>query len=126
MISGLGLLVAGGQAGSSGLDVVEMINLETFRSCVVDVKLDQPRYDHTGNGNLVCSGSNGNNRLSSCYNIVTGDTINLINERYNHLSWSTGHDLYLMGGKPSSNLRTTKLITGDSTQPGFRLKYKTL
>ena len=125
MISVFGLLVAGGKAGR-GLDVVEMINPETFRSCVLDLKLDHPRGNHTGNGDLLCGGSNGNNRLSSCYNIVTGDTINLNNERYNHLSWSTGDDLYLMGGKPSSNLRTTKLITGDSTQPGFRLKYKTL
>ena len=51
MISVFGLLVAGGKAGR-GLDVVEMINPETFRSCVLDLKLDHPRGNHTGNGDL--------------------------------------------------------------------------
>ena len=91
--------MAGGYDGSI-LDVVEMINLETLSSCTVDVKLDVPRYGHTGNGDLVCGGvDDDHNDLSSCYNIITGTTINLINGRYDHTSWSRGEDILL--GKTS-------------------------
>ena len=127
--SELGLLVAGGRDGRS-LDVVEMINLETMSSCIVDVKLDQPRYEHTGDGDLVCGGrGDAPGGLGSCYNIITGTTINLINERFEHSSWSrsSGQEIYLLGGFPSSILgRTTELIKGNSTQPAFELKYKTM
>ena len=96
-------------------------------SCVVDVSLDQPRTFHTGDGDLVCGGEDdGNgNHLSTCYNILTGTTINLNNERSVHISWSTADELYLIGGNPSSNYRTTELISGGSTQAGFSLKYDT-
>ena len=65
-------MVAGGYDGSY-LDVVEKFNLDTLTSCIVDVKLDVPRFWHTGDGDLVCGGRDyDDNRLSSCYNIVTG------------------------------------------------------
>ena len=117
-------MVAGGES-SSVLDVVEMINLETMTSCIVNVKLDVPRWYHTGDGDLVCGGSGDNNLISSCYNIVTGTTISLDNGRYAHTSWTTDDGTYLMGGYPSSNQKTTELITGTSTQAGFPLKYDT-
>ena len=125
--TGLGLLVAGGNNDSSDLDVVEIINLETLSSCIVDVKLDVPRESHTGDGDLVCGGEDDDgNRLSSCYNIVTGTTINLINERYDHTSWTRGLDILLLGGWDGSGASTTELITGDTTQAGFDLKYYTV
>ena len=125
MISGLGVLVAGGTGVSRSLDVVEVINLETLSSCIVDVKLDQPRDEHTGDGDLVCGGYSGTDRLSSCYNIVTGTTINLINGRSKHISWSRGEEILLLGGWDGSSANTTELITGDTTQVGFDLKYDT-
>jgi len=124
-----GLLVAGGSDGSSLLDVVEMINLETNSSCIVDVKLDVPRVWHIGDGDMVCGGLDDDyNTLSSCYNIVTGTTISLNNNRAGHLSWSraNGQETYMIGGNSTYNLRTTELITGDSTQAGFELQYDTV
>ena len=101
-----------------------MINLETMTSCVVDVKLDVPRRVHTGEGDIVCGGrDNDNNELSTCYNINNGTTINLINKRSEHISWTTVDGIYLIGGYSTS--RTTELITGETTQAGFPLQYST-
>ena len=121
--------MAGGSSGStSTMDVMELFNPINKTSCVVTAKLDQPRYYHTGDGNLVCGGW-GNVRtadyLSSCYNVVTGDTINLLDERQGHTSWSTDAGIYLLGGYDGSGYRTTELVTGDTTQAGFGLKYDT-
>ena len=110
--------MAGGSDGSS-LDTVEMINLETMSSCIVGVKLDEPKYYHTGDGNLVCGGS-------SCFNIVTRTSTNLLQYRSEHTSWSTNDGLYLLGGIPDNSVgKTTELIAGDTTQAGFTLKYTT-
>ena len=117
-------MVAGGSSGSSRLDVVELFNPNTGTSCVITGKLDQPRWLHTGYGNLVCGGWNGIS-ISSCYNVATGDAINLLNGRNGHTSWSTEAGIYLLGGNPDSNYRTTELVTGDTTQAGFGLKYET-
>ena len=101
-------------------------------TCVLDVKLDEPKYHHTGDGPLVCGGTNAccddNFAFSNCYNILTKTTFNLYNnnKRYRHTSWFTDVGLYLIGGSPSSTAgRTTELITGDSIQEGFPLKYDT-
>ena len=119
------MLVAGGYIGSR-LDIVELFNPNTGTSCVITGKLDQPREYHTGDGNLVCGGKDNDGvRLSSCYNVATGATINLLNERSSHTSWSTDAGVYLLGGWTDSNLRTTELVTGDTTQAGFGLKYDT-
>ena len=118
-------MVAGGRTGSY-LDVLEMFNLETRTSCVITEKLDQLRGTPTADGNLVCGGWNGDNgRHSSCYNVATGAIINLLTVRDGHTSWSTEAGIYLLGGEPSSNWRTTELITGDTTQAGFELQYNT-
>ena len=107
---------------ASTLDVVELFNLETMSSCVVNNTLDQPRYAHTGDGNLVCGGRNDDdNSISSCYNVVTGTTINLLNERYWHTSWSTNSGIYILGEDPFSNpdqTKTTELVTEDTTHTG--------
>ena len=117
--------MAGGWSGSQTLDLLEMFNPNTQTSCVITDRLDQPRFHHTGDGNLVCGGWTGSGSISSCYNVATGDTINLLDEREGHTSWSTDAGIYLLGGNPSSNFRTTELITGDTTQAGFGLKYDT-
>ena len=122
--------MAGGYSFSSGglqtLDVVEMINLETMSSCIVDTTLDQPRRYHIGDGNHVCGGLDDSNYISSCYNIATGTTINLLNGRSYHTSWSTSDGIYLLGGSPAFSVgRTTELIAGDTTQAGFGLQYDT-
>ena len=109
--------MAGGTSGST-LDLVELFNPNTQTSCVITGKLDQPRAYHTGDGNMVCGGS-----ISSCYNVATGDTINLLNERYWHTSWSTDDGIYLLGGYNTG--RTTELVTGDTTQARFGLQYDT-
>ena len=123
--------MAGGRS-SSALDIVELFNLETMTSCQVNV--DFPfRLDHTGDGNLVCGGVediNYNNRLSTCYNIVTRETTNLLNARSGHTSWSTNSGIFLLGGFPYSDTSfsadiTTEIIIGDSTQGRFGLKYPT-
>ena len=117
--------MAGGYS-SSTLDVMEIINMETMSSCLVDTTLDQPRYCHTGDGNLVCGGAY-NDFISSCYNVATGATINLLNKRYGHTSWSTDAGIYLLGGYDGSGyLSTTELVTGDTTQAGFGLQYDTM
>ena len=121
--------MAGGQSVNSFLDVLEIINLETMSSCTVDTTLNQHRAGHTGDGNLVCGGQYEDyNYISSCYNVATGDTIKLLNERYWHTSWSTNSGIYLIGGDPFSNpdqTKTTELVTGDTTQARFGLKYDT-
>ena len=111
--------MAGGWSGS-GLDVVELFNPTTGTSCVTTAKLDQPRWYHTGDGNLLCGGWNLTDSISSCYNVATGDTINLLNGRSDHTSWSTDAGIYLLDGYEG---RTTELVTGDTTQAGFELKY---
>ena len=122
--------MAGGYS-SSALDVMEIINMETMSSCTVDTTLDQPRSSHTGDGNLVCGGQDDDGySISSCYNVATGETINLLNGRYEHTSWSTDAGVYLIGGSPGpigGPIRgtTTELVTGDTTQAGFGLKYST-
>ena len=115
--------MAGGDNGRK-TDTVEMINLETMSSCIVEVNLDQPRWGHIADGNLVCGGHlNRGGYASSCYNIATRTTINLINGRYGHSFWSTVDGLYLLGG--DRNRTTTELINGDTTQAGFGLQYST-
>ena len=116
--------MAGGQSVNSFLDVLEIINLETMTSCTVDTTLNQHRAGHTGDGNLVCGGQYEDyNYISSCYNVATGDTIKLLNERYWHTSWSTDDGIYLLGGYNTG--RTTELVTGDTTQARFGLQYDT-
>merc|ERR1719232_1421612 len=124
--SGSGLLVAGGidNAGNK-LDQVELFNLETMTSCEINVTLDSPRFGHTGAGDLVCSGWVGSSVVSNCYNILTGNTINLINKRDAHISWSSDAGIHLMGGSWGSIRRATELITGNTTKAGFALKYDT-
>ena len=120
------MLVAGGYIGSR-LDIVELFNPNTGTSCVITGKLDERTESHTGDGNLVCGGWDGG-AISSCYNVATGVTINLLNARYKHTSWSTDAGIYLLGGEPSSTVgRTTELVTEDTlnTQAGFGLKYDT-
>ena len=114
-----------GGRSDSYLDVVEMVNLDTMTSCVINVTLDQPRAYHTGDGKLVCGGNDGYSSFSSCYNIATRTIINLINKRYYHTSWYTNDGIYLLGGYPSSIKKTTELVTGDITQAGFGLQYDT-
>ena len=120
MISGKGLLVAGGSSGSE----LELFNPNTQTSCVITDRLDQPRFHHTGDGNLVCGGWVDGDRTSSCYNVATGANINLLNGRYQHTSWSTDAGIYLLGGYGTDG-RTTELVTGDTTQAGFGLQYNT-
>ena len=109
------------------LDLVELFNPNTRTSCVITGKLDQPRIRHTGDGNLVCGsyGNDGNDykSISSCYNVATGATINLLNGRSHHTSWSTDAGIYLLGGLGTGT--TTELVTGDTTQAGFGLQYST-
>ena len=117
--------MVGGYSGSR-LNLVELFNLETKSSCIVDTTLDQPRSTHTGEGNLLCGGHSGIDSISNCYNVATGATINLLNGRSGHTSWSTDAGIYLLGGSDdSSYYRTTELVTGDTTQAGFGLKYNT-
>jgi len=115
--------VAGGSSGS-GLDVMELFNPNTQTSCVITDRLDQPRFHHTGDGNLVCGGwGKDGDRTSSCYNVATGDTINLLNVRSSHTSWATDAGIYLLGGWDGSGYNTTELVTEDTTQAGFGLQY---
>ena len=139
-ISGKGILIAGGAlinaAGGSVLDTVEMFNMETFESCVVDV-YNKPRHFHTGDGSLICGGYevfdsgsiDSDNSLSSCYDVLTGNTINLNIQRARHCSWKTDAGIYLLGGNlqkyNGSQFKSTELITGDSSQFGFELQYGT-
>ena len=118
--------MAGGSSGLLKLDLVELFNPNTGTSCVITAKLDQPRRLHTGDDNLVCGGSDsGADFITNCYNVATGDTINLLNGRYGHTSWSTDAGIYLLGGWDGSGYTTTELITGDTTQAGFGLQYDT-
>ena len=125
IISGKGLLVAGGsQVQYRPMDVMELFNPINKTSCVVTAKLDHTRDRHTGDGNLVCGGWTDSDSISSCYNVATGDTINLLNGRNSHTSWSTDAGVYLLGGSGGTG-STTELVTGDTTQAGFGLKYDT-
>ena len=103
--------------------MLQLFNPINQTSSVITCKLDQPRYGHTGDGNLVCGGYTGSDFIPSCYNVATGDTINLLTGRYYHTSWSTDAGIYLLGGWDGSD--TTELVTGDTTQAGFGLQYNT-
>ena len=117
--------MAGGSSGStSTLDVMELFNPINKTSCVITGKLDHTRDRHTGDGNLVCGGWTESDSISSCYNVATGDTINLLDDRWEHTSWSTDAGIYLIGGLASAS-RTTELVTGDTAKAGFELKYPT-
>ena len=134
-ISGKGILIAGGSLFNV-LDTVEMFNMETWESCVVDV-YNNPRHFHTGDGSLICGGYevfdsgsiDSDNSLSSCYDVLTGNTINLNIQRARHCSWKTDAGIYLLGGNlqkyNGSQFKSTELITGDSSQFGFELQYGT-
>ena len=105
--------------------VVEMINMVTWTSCIVNVTMDKTRSGHTGDGDLVCGGYHNEWILNSCYNLVTGTTINLNYERSEHVSWSSGEEIYLLGGFDSDNVATEpELITGDTTHPTFELQHE--
>ena len=117
--------MAGGSSGStSTMDVMELFNPINKTSCVVTAKLDHTRDRHTGDGNLVCGGWTDSDSISSCYNVATGDTMNLLDDRWEHTSWSTDAGIYLIGGLASAS-RTTELVTGDTAKAGFELKYPT-
>ena len=117
--------MAGGGSPGSYMDLVELFNPNTGTSCIINGKLDQPRQLHIGDGNLVCGGR-GNGYISSCYNVATGDTINLLKGRHSHTYWSTDGGIYLLGGLPyPAASRTTELLSGDTTLEGFELQYDT-
>ena len=120
------MLIAGGAVqtseGGTGLDIVELFNLRSLTSCVINVKLDEERAWNTGNGNIICGGFGRNgNGLSTCFDVVTRKTITLNTARAGHISWSTDAGIYLIGG----GLSRTELVTGDSTQAGFELNLAT-
>ena len=104
--------------------MLQLFNPINQTSSVITCKLDQPRYGHTGDGNLVCGGDSNDSTISSCYNVATGATINLLNGRDGHTSWSTDDGIYLLGGFPDGS--TTELVTEDTTQAGFGLQYDTM
>ena len=72
--------------------------MESNTSCSVNVTLDLPRSGHSGDGNIVCGGSNEYD-VPTCYNVLTRQTINLNEPRSEHTSWSTESGIYLFGGR---------------------------
>merc|ERR1719450_1399648 len=102
MISVPGLLNTGGDSPENGdyFDkTIELFNLESYTSCRVNATLDRTRSGHSGHGDLVCGGNEGTDVISTCYNIITAETINLNEPRSDHTSWSTDSGVYLVGGQ---------------------------
>ena len=112
------------------LDTVELFNLESKTSCFVQFKLDVPRSLHSGDRDLVCGGYGGNygGYISTCYNLISGDTINMNNLRGDHTSWSTAFGVYIFGGRNSDGLLNSVEFINTSANTvlyGFQLKYST-
>ena len=119
------ILIAGGYP-KDVMDHVELFDIESKTSCPASVGLDQKRYDHSGTGEIVCSGKDEGHRWSSsCYNLTSQNAIYLKSWRPGHCAWSTPEGIYLMGGEPNNNLNTTELVKFDgTTESAFNLEYR--
>ena len=108
------------------MDHVELFDMESNTSCPAAVSLDQTRYDHSGTGEIVCSGKNAwYEWSSSCYNLTSQTEISLKSNRPGHCAWSTPEGIYLMGGEGRSgtNFNNTELVKNDgTTEPAFKLE----
>ena len=132
MISVPGLLNTGGSSPENGAyfdKTIELFNLQSNTSCRVNATLDRPRSGHSGNGDLVCGGSEGTEVISTCYNIITAETINLNEPRRDHTSWSTDSGVYLLGGSGPNNtiLKSVEFINTSTSSvhsrvSGFQLR----
>ena len=131
MISVPGLLNTGGSSPENGAyfdKTIELFNLESKTSCRVNATLDRPRSGHSGNGDLVCGGSEGTDVISTCYNVITAETINLNEPRSDHTSWSTDSGVYLLGGQSTHTLLKSVEFINTSTSSvhsrvsGFQLR----
>jgi len=87
---------------------------------------------HSGNGDLVCGGSEGTYVISTCYNVITAETINLNEPRSYHTSWSTDSGVYLLGGQISNGnlLKSVEFINTSTSSvhsrvSGFQLRKST-
>ena len=135
-ISEARLLITGGEDTDTQADwckdTIELFNLESKTSCKVNITLDVPRSGHSGNGDLVCGGINTYGFISTCFNVITGETINMNDPRASHTSWSTKSGVYLLGGKNANGtLESVEIIhtnahSVQSRLPGFQMKYYTL
>ena len=124
------MLITGGENMQQyWLDTVELFNLESKTSCYVHCKLDVPRSLHSGDGDMVCGGyTYYGGYMSNCYNLISGDTINMNDPRRGHTSWSTASGVYLLGGRNSDGLLNSVEfinISANTIQSGFQLKYYT-
>ena len=136
MISVLGLLNTGGESPDNDAyfdKTIELFNLESKTSCRVNATLDRPRSGHSGHGDMVCGGSEGTDVISTCYNVITAETINLNEPRSDHTSWSTDSGVYLLGGQITNSgtlLKSVEFIntstsSGHSRVSGFQLRKST-
>ena len=135
MISVPGLLNTGGESPDNDAyfdKTIELFNLESKTSCRVNATLDQPRSGHSGHGDLVCGGR-GHDIISTCYNVITAETIKLNEPRYSHTSWSTDSGVYLVGGQgyplgtflKSVEFINTSTSSVHSRVSGFQLRKST-
>ena len=88
--------------------------------------LPDPRDSHTQDGEVACGGFY---TLSTCVSLTASGwatSHNLVDRRYDHMSWRSPAGLLLMGGQYSR--RTTELLsdTNSSSSPSFDLEYDTL
>ena len=102
----------------------ELFDMESRTSCPAAVSLDQKRYDHSGTGEIVCSGKDDwHNWSSSCYNLTSQTKISLKSHRPGHCAWSTPEGIYLIGGEPGNNFNNTELVKNDgTTESAFKLE----
>ena len=121
------ILISGGSLGSETQASVEVLTTSgTPLPCTVP-PLPYYRSGHTQDGGVACGGVTTATRTSCVSLTGSGWTTShhLVEERYNHVSWSSPAGLLLMGGQYSP--RTTELLsdTSNSTSPSFDLEYDT-
>ena len=119
-LSGVAILVTGGNAGTSA----EVLLEDGTPWCSLP-GLPEDRHGHTQSGLVTCGGLY---TLSSCVTFTDGGwswSHNLTHERYEHSSWTSPvHGTILIGGDVLGY--TTEMLTDTGVaQQSFPLKYRT-
>ena len=128
--------MTGGEAESThdmtnSIDI-EMVNSWWTSTCSLysRASLPSPRAYHTQSGDILCGGYGYEDPdpSTTCMSYTAGAWVTshtLLEERYDHCSWSSPEGVLLMGGEGSP--RTTELLSNidSSTALSFSLEYHT-
>ena len=121
------IIITGGEGDrDTELSSVEVVSPSGVPLPCTVPPLPNPRDSHTQDGEVACGGFY---PLPTCVSLTASGwatSHNLVDRRYDHMSWRSPAGLLLMGGQYSR--RTTELLsdTNSSSSPSFDLEYDTL